>query len=150
MQGFLLFGLYVVGIVAGASVVVQQVLVANLRAALGSASWAVLISYIGGTIAMIAMVLVLREPWISGAAISRSSPASWAAGVFGVIYIMLAVMLIPRLGAATVIALVVAGQLLASLAIDHFGLFGLPRQAADLSRLAGAAMLLGGVMLIRH
>lgn len=63
---------------------------------------------------------------------------------------MIAVLLIPRLGAATVLALLVAGQLLASIALDHFGLFGLPQRPVDLSRLAGAVLLLGGVVLIRH
>lgn len=142
-------GLAAVGIVAGISAVAQQVLVANLRTALGSASWAVLVSYVGGTLTMIAIVAVMREPWISAAGIARSSLPSWAAGAFGVLYIMLAIALIPKLGAATVIALLVAGQLIASIVFDHFGLLGLPQQPADIYRILGAVMLLGGVILIR-
>jgi transporter family-2 protein len=129
--------------------VVQQVLVANLRSAIGSASWAVLISYIGGTFTMIAIVAIVREPWVAGAGVAKSSLASWGAGAFGVLYVMLAIALIPKLGAATVVALLVAGQLIASLAFDHFGLLGVPRQPADLQRVLGALMLLGGVVLIR-
>lgn len=149
MQIFLTIGLALVGVAAGISAVVQQVLVANLRTAIGSASWAVLISYIGGTLTMAAIVAAMREPWISAAGIAKSSLPSWAAGAFGVLYIMLAIALIPKLGAATVIALLVAGQLIASLVFDHFGLFGLPRQPADIYRVLGAVMLLGGVVLIR-
>lgn len=149
MQLFQLIGLAVLGVGAGVSVVVQQVLVASLRVSLGSASWAAFISYIGGTLTMVAVLLVMREPWISPAAIAKSSWASWAGGAFGVIYIVLAILLIPRLGAATVLALIVTGQLLASLVFDHFGLFGLPQQPADLFRILGALMLLGGVLLIR-
>lgn len=142
--------LYIVGIAAGISAVVQQVLVASLRANIGSATWAILISYVGGTLTMILVLLVMREPWLSTAGLAKSSWPSIAAGAFGVVYLVLAVLLIPRLGAATVLALLVAGQLLASLTMDHFGLFGLPRQPADVSRIAGALMLLGGVALIRN
>lgn len=149
MQLLPMMGLALLGVGAGVSVVVQQVLVANLRVSLGSAPWAALISYVGGTLTMILIVLLMREPWVSTAGIAKSSWPSLAAGVFGVIYIVLAIVLIPRLGAATVVALVVAGQLLASVVFDHFGLFGLPQQPADINRLLGAAMLLGGVLLIR-
>jgi transporter family-2 protein len=140
-----------VGMIAGASAVLQQVLVTSLRSTVGSASWAVLISYIGGTLTMLVLVLVSREKLIVPSALSSGfSWVPWIAGAFGVIYIMIAVLLIPRLGAATVLALLVTGQLLASITFDHLGLFGLPQQPADLSRLAGAALLLGGVILIRY
>lgn len=149
MHWFGLAGLGIVGVVAGASVVMQQMMLATLRASIGSVPWTVLISYVGGTLTMALVLLVSREPLLTVSAISRSSWYSWAAGAFGVIYIMLAVILIPRLGAATVLALLVAGQLIASLTFDHFGLFGLERQPADLQRLVGALLLMGGVLLIR-
>ena len=65
------------------------------------------------------------------------------------IFIALAIFLIPKLGAATFIALLVAGQMLCSLAFDHFGLLGIPVHPASLVRLAGAAFLILGVVLIR-
>jgi len=149
MQWWALAGLGAVGVVAGVSVVVQQMFLATLRSSLGSLPWTVLISYVGGTLTMAAILLVTREPMLTAAAISRSPWWSWAAGAFGVIYIMLAVLLIPRLGAATVLALLVAGQLIASMTFDHFGLFGLEKQPADIQRVAGAALLMAGVLLIR-
>ena len=143
-------GLSVLGLLAGASALLQQVVLANLRTALGSAYWAVLSSYIVGTLAMIAVVIAMREPMVTMEGVARSSPISWAAGVFGVIYIVLSIMLIPRLGAATVLALLVAGQLLAAVAFDHFGVFGLEKHPVDIYRAVGAALLIGGVMLIRR
>jgi len=150
MHWLILVALGFVGIVAGASAVLQQVLVASLRSSIGSITWAVLISYLGGTLTMLLVVLASREKLALPAAISGLDWLPWIAGAFGVIYIMIAVLLIPRLGSATVLALLVAGQLLASIAFDHFGLFGLPKQPADVSRIAGAVMLLGGVLLIRN
>jgi len=74
---------------------------------------------------------------------------SWSGGIFGAIYIAVSILLIPRLGAAMVIALIVAGQMLGSLVFDHFGLLGVPMHPASLPRLLGAALLVGGVVLLR-
>ena len=57
--------------------------------------------------------------------------------------------MVPRLGAATVLALIVVGQMLGSLAFDHFGLLGLPQHPASPIRLAGAALLIFGAVLVR-
>jgi transporter family-2 protein len=119
------------------------------QVSLGSAPWAALIGYVGGTLTMVPIVMRMREPWISMAGVTKCSWPSLATGVFGVIYVALAILLIPKLGAATVVALIVAGQLLASLTFDHFGMFGVPQRPADVYRLVGAAMPLGGVVLIR-
>jgi transporter family-2 protein len=61
-----------------------------------------------------------------------------------------ALLVIPQLGAAAFIALLVAGRMLASLAIDHFGLLGLVQRSVDLPRLLGVMLLIGGVVLIRR
>lgn len=81
------------------------------------------------------------------AALTR--PAGSRGGLFGTIFIALAILLIPQLGAATFIALLVAGQMFCSLAFDHFGLLGIPVQPASLVRLAGAGFLILGVILTR-
>jgi transporter family-2 protein len=57
--------------------------------------------------------------------------------------------LLPRLGAATVIALIVTGQMIGSHAFDHFGLLGVPEHPANLIRLTEAVLLVLGVVLIR-
>jgi len=150
MHQMVALGLSALGLLAGASALLQQVVLANLRTALGSAYWAILSSYIVGTLAMIVVVIAMREPMFTMSAVAKSSPVSWAAGVFGVIYIVLSIMLIPRLGAATVLALLVAGQLLAAIAFDHFGVFGLEKHPVDMYRAAGAVLLITGVMLIRR
>jgi bacterial/archaeal transporter family-2 protein len=63
---------------------------------------------------------------------------------------VVSILLLPHLGAATVVALLVTGQMLGSLVFDHYGLFGLTQQPFDLFRLTGAALLIAGVVLIRH
>jgi transporter family-2 protein len=148
-QPFLAFGLYLLAAGAGVSFVFQQAVNANLRAEIGSPWWAGFISYLGGTLAMLAAAIALREPLLSAQAIGRSSWMSWTGGIFGAIYIAVSILLLPRLGAAMVVALIVLGQMLGALAFDHFALLGVPQNPVTLTRLAGAALLVGGVVLIR-
>ena len=140
---------YLLLVGAGISVALQQVLNANLRAELGSPWWAGFISYVGGTLAMLALVITTGEPWLTGIMIERTSWASWTGGIFGAIFIGIAIMMVPRLGVALVLALIIVGQMLGSLAFDHFGLMGVPLHPANPVRLAGAAFLVLGVILIR-
>lgn len=135
---------------AGVSIVVQQALNANLRTALGSAAWSGFMSYLVGLICMALLVVVLRDPMPSASVAVRIPWWAWSGGLFGAIFIGLAILLVPQLGSATFIALLVAGQLLASVVVDHFGLLGLAQRSIDLPRLLGVMLLIGGVILIRR
>src|ERR1700686_4528832 len=148
-QPFVLFSLYLLAAGAGVSFVYQQAVNANLRAEIGSPGWGGFISYLGGTLAMLAIVVALREPWLTGPTIARTSWMSWTGGIFGAIYIAISILLLPRLGAAMVVALIVLGQMLGALAFAHFALLGVPENPISPARLIGAARLVAGVILIR-
>jgi len=139
----------IVALTAGVSLLVQVVLNARLRTGLAAWSWAALVSYVGGTLAVAAILLVQRQPWPSAVTRSDLPWWAWAGGLFGAIYLVLAIISVPRLGAASTVALVVTGQMLASLVFDHFGLLGLARQTASAPRVLGAALLVASVVLMR-
>jgi transporter family-2 protein len=135
---------------AGVSIVVQQALNANLRTALNSAAWSGFVSYFVGLLCMIALIVAFRDPVPTAAMAARIPFWAWSGGLFGAIFIALGILLLPKIGAATFIALLVAGQMLASVAFDHFGLLGLTQRPVDVPRLIGVALLIGGVLLIRR
>jgi bacterial/archaeal transporter family-2 protein len=60
------------------------------------------------------------------------------------------IVLTPRLGVATTIGLFLAGQVIASMVIDHFGLFGTPVQAASIPRILGALLIIVGVAVVQR
>ena len=140
----------VLAALAGVSLVVQQVLNANLRAALDSAAWSGFMSYLVGLGCMALLAAALRDPVPPASVAGRIPWWAWSGGLFGAIFIGLAILLVPRLGAATFLALLVAGQMLASVAADHFGLLGLAQRSVDLPRLLGSMLLISGVVLIRR
>jgi transporter family-2 protein len=74
---------------------------------------------------------------------------AWSGGLFGGAFILLAILLLPTLGAATLFALVIAGQVLAAITLDHFGALGLTPHPISTARLAGAVLLIAGVALMR-
>ncbi len=145
------FVLYLVAVGAGVSIALQQILNSNLRIELGSPWWAGFVSYFVGTLAMLAAIIISGGSLLSPATIARTSWISWTGGFFGALFIGTAILMVPRLGSASVLALVVVGQMIGSLAFDHFGLLGVAQHAASPTRLLGAAFLVIGVVLIaRH
>lgn len=139
----------VLAVAAGISLVVQQALNANLRSALNSAAWSGFMSYFLGVLCMAALAFLMRDPVPSAATAARIPWFAWSGGMFGAIFIGLAIFLVPRLGAATFFALLIAGQMLGSVAFDHFGVLGVPVHPVSVVRIAGAALLVAGVVLIR-
>jgi bacterial/archaeal transporter family-2 protein len=140
---------FLLAVTAGLSFVFQQAVNANLRGEIASVWWAGFVSYLGGALVMILLSLLLREPFPSGELLRKTQWLSWTGGIFGAAYIAISILLLPRLGAATLIALIVAGQMMGSLAFDHFGLLGVPVHPANSLRLMGAALLILGVVLVR-
>jgi transporter family-2 protein len=141
--------LYVAALGAGVSVATQQVLNGGLRTALQSPAWAGFVSYLGGLATMILVLVVLREQVPSWKLVTATPWWAWSGGVLGGVFILLAILLLPPLGAATLLALVVAGQMCAAVVMDHFGVFGLAQQPISISRLVGMALVIAGVVFIK-
>lgn len=136
-------------VASGAGLVVQQALNSQLRVAIGSGAWAGLISYLCGTLCMILLILAMRDSVPSAAGVARTHWLMWTGGFFGAFFVAVALFFIHRLGAATFIALLFAGQMFCSLLLDHYGVLGLEQHSISPLRLAGAGLLVAGVILIR-
>jgi transporter family-2 protein len=142
--------LLALAVLAGVFLPVQAGINAQLRQSLGSPLGATFVSFLVGTVGVLLVLCTLRTPIWSGAAWERSSWWHWTGGLLGAVYVLLSIVLAPRLGAATLIAAVVAGQMLTSLLLDHFGLVGFPLHQITPARIAGALLIIGGVVLIQR
>ena len=143
-------GFAALGLLAGLSFVMQQVVNANLADGLSSPLWAALVSYAGGTLLVALLLLAMHQSVPSRQAASGVSWLSWTGGAFGVVYVLISIVLLPRIGAATYMALIVAGQMLSSVALDAFGVLGLEKHPITPVRVLGALLLLAGVVLVRR
>lgn len=137
-------------LVAGALIALQFGVNASLRGFLGgSAFFATLVSYAVGTVASLCCLLALRPTLPAWSKIAAVPWWAWTGGAIGVGYVTASVLLAPKLGATRLIVLVVAGQLLASVLLDHFGLLGYAVRPFNGWRALGCALLLVAVLIIR-
>ena len=71
----------------------------------------------------------------------------WLGGLLGAFNIAASVFLAPRLGALVLAMMVISGQIIASIILDHFGLLGYRRTPSIPTRLLGAVLLVAGAFL---
>jgi bacterial/archaeal transporter family-2 protein len=140
--------LYLLSFMAGAALIVQIGVNGALRRALGSPVSATLASFVVGSVAVACFMLIARTQWPGRAQLQAAPAWAWLGGLLGAYYVIWTVIAGPRLGAATLLALVILGQLVCSLLVDHFGWLGFPLHPLSATRVAGAALLFGGVLLI--
>ncbi|MNU28218.1 Inner membrane protein YdcZ [compost metagenome] len=136
-------------LLAGAATALQGPTNARLVTAVGSPLNAAFISFAVGTMALGLLALVLQTRPDVGA--MKALPWwAWMGGLYGCAFVVSAAWGVPRLGVATTITVMIAGQLLLSLALDHFGALGVEKQPLSLGRIAGVALVIGGVVLVRR
>jgi transporter family-2 protein len=136
-------------ILTGVALPVQAGINTQLRGAVGHPVLAATVSFMIGTVALAAYSVAARVPLAPGLW-GRTYWWHWTGGLMGAFFVASAIVLAPRLGAATLVGAVVAGQMAASLLLDHFGLIGYPRHPMDLWRLVGVLLVMGGVFLIQR
>lgn len=139
----------VIALVGGVALTFQAGVNTQLRAWVGDPARAALISFIIGGAALLLYSLAVRSPWPDVRMLAGAPWWVWIGGLIGAVYVVVTVSVVPRLGAAVFFAVVVGGQMLASLVADHFGWVGFPQHPISLGRIAGAALILAGVLLIR-
>ena len=143
-----IFALLAVG--AGACIALQASANGKFRENLKSPEYAAFFSICGTFATAIIAMLVLRPTAPSVATLRETQWWTWIGGPLGALIVLAGAALTARLGAALFIALVVGGQLLCSLLLDHFALMGLNEQPVTPGRLLGAALVVAGVLCIKY
>jgi transporter family-2 protein len=139
----------VVALATGAAMAVQALANSRLRFAIGTPLWAAIAQFIVGLAALAVIAVAMRQPSADTSGLSRMPWWGWIGGAIGALFIVVSIVLTPRLGTALTLATMTVGQLLAALVLDHYGWLGAPVIRMSLPRLAGAAFLLAGIALMR-
>ena len=133
-----------IGLIGGIAVGLQGPMASLITQRLGIFE-SVFIVHMGG--AFIALIPLLVY---SGGKLNAWRSVPWyvlGAGVFGLLVIGAVSYMIPRVGVAAAITTIVAGQLLVSAAMDHFGLLGAAQRSIDAPRALGLVVVFVGVWL---
>ncbi|MBK6941950.1 MAG: DMT family transporter [Planctomycetes bacterium] len=139
----------VAAFLAGALVSVQTGINTQLGRQLGQPLQAAFVSFVIGTLALGLALPLLRVAYPAPARVGAVGLPLLTGGVLGAIFVFSMIALGTRLSAAVLVGLVVGGQLIASLVLDHFGWLGFPQHALSVPRIVGAGLIVAGVLLIR-
>jgi transporter family-2 protein len=135
----------------GATLALQVGMAATMKGHAGSPMGAALVNFAVGTIFLLVAVALGRGSLAGLAQVWGAPWWAWGAGILGGCYITASAAFGPSLGGATFLALVVSGQMIAALALDHYGVLGFPGRPLDAWRIAGALLVIGGMFILaRH
>jgi bacterial/archaeal transporter family-2 protein len=121
---------------------------AQLADWLGSPVRAAFVSFLVGTIVLLVAAALVFKPLTSWGRLGDAPWWVWLGGALGAFYVAASIVTAPRLGAATLIAFVVAGQAVTSLVVDHFGWVGFEPQHISAGRVVGMLLVCAGVAFV--
>jgi transporter family-2 protein len=139
----------IMAILVGSILPLQALINARLGQVTQGPLFASTVSFLVGTLALCMALGVFRVALPSMQVISNVPLWAWLGGVLGAVYVLTATLLIPRLGAAALICLVVLGQIIGSLMLDHFGVLHSPKPIDAMRLLGGALVVVGAALVVQ-
>ncbi len=143
-----IFALLALG--AGSCIALQASANGKFRQNIGSPEFAAYFSICGTILTASIAMLLLRPQWPGLTLLRETQWWNWIGGPLGALIVLAGAALTQKLGAAPFIALVVGGQLLCSLLLDHYALMGLQQQSLTWGRVLGACLVVGGVLCVKY
>lgn len=139
-----------VALVAGGMIALQAPINAEAASRLGHPISAATMSFCVGTVALIGLTLLFaRNSTNLGSLGGMPLYMLLGGGLLGAMYVTITLFLAPKIGVAAVMALGIAGQLVAALLLDRFGMFDLIERELSLGRVGGAVLVLAGALMVR-
>ncbi|ONN71269.1 DMT family transporter [Pseudomonas oryzihabitans] len=139
----------ILAFLAGVVLPFQAASNAAMGRTLGHPLWGALTSLVVSAGVIIAALLLLRASPPDFTKVFQGSLWLWIGGVLGAIYVRSAAAITPKLGAGGFLLLVVAGQIVASILVDHFGLMGLTIKPINIAKVMGVLLIFAGVVLVQ-
>jgi transporter family-2 protein len=136
-------------VAAGAMLPVQFGVNAQLSHWVGSPIRAAFVSFLVGTVALLILSAFVQKPMPSLARLGDVPWWVWVGGLLGAFYVAGSIVTAPKLGAVTLAAAIIFGQMLASVLVDQFGWVGFEEHHASPGRLIGVLLVAVGVVLVR-
>ncbi len=147
-----LFGGYffiILAVVAGMMMPTQAGINHKLADDISSPILSAFVSFVVGTVALFIYILATGESLGNLTSLKSASLISWTGGLLGAFFVASTVILVPRIGVALTFSLVVAGQMLITLLLDHYGFLGVPVKEVNIQRIIGVSLVILGVVLVR-
>ncbi len=135
-------------LIVGALIPIQAATNASFSKSIGNPFVTGLMVFAIGLVGMIIFILVSRTPVPAPKQLMSAPLYSYIGGLIIATYVVMITIIAPRIGVGTAIALIVTGQIICAVIIDHFGLFNVPVRHIDLSRLGGVLLMITGIYFV--
>ncbi|RZJ66934.1 MAG: DMT family transporter [Flavobacterium sp.] len=135
-------------LLSGAFLPIQAGLNAKLGKAAGNPVYASLFSFAVGAVGLVAYILITRQT-VSWSGVKDAPGYVWAGGLLGAFYVTFILLAFPKLGPGLTFGLVVAGQMIVSVLLEHFNILVAQPNPMSFMKLLGIALIVAGVVIIR-
>lgn len=147
MKGLEISTLLMLGLAGGVALASQAGINAQLRQYVHSPYQAAFFSFLVGTLILGVVVLMQTGARPQLQELTAVPYWLWIGGLLGAFGVSVAIILAPRLGAVNLTIVIVCGQLLAALVLDHFGWLGFEKHAINWQRISGIILVIAGLVL---
>jgi transporter family-2 protein len=137
-----------VALLAGSFIAVQGGLNTTVGKEIKSPIHASFFSFIIGTV-LIGLYIVVTRQAVSLDGVKNVPWYGWFAGLLGAFSLTVIVLAFPRLGPGLTFGLIVAGQMIISVILEHYGILVAQPHPISFLRVLGILLIVGGVALIR-
>jgi len=141
---------YLLVLIAGVLMPTQAAINNRLSGEVNSPVLAAFISFAVGVVALFVYILMTGIPLGNLSSAKNAPMIAWTGGLCGAFFVTATVFVVPRLGVALTFSILILGQMLATLPIDHFGFLGTTVREINLPRIIGVILVLLGVFIIRR
>ena len=139
---------YILAFLTGIANSTQSGVNSQLRQGLQNPLLAAIGSFGGGFCALILLQLVIGNPAPPLETVRQISWWKWTGGLLGVFYVISVIVSVPKIGPTNLLSLSVAGQLLAAVILEHYGLVGFQAHPVNIWRIIGITLIILGVVLV--
>lgn len=140
---------YAIVFTCGALLPFQTGLNARLGKSIGSPVYASMFSFIVGAFT-VALYLQFTKESITWSGLKSASVYEWlGGGLVGAFFITASMIAMPRIGMGLTFGLIVAGQVIVAVLLDHFDILVSQQHSINIYRLLGILLIIAGVLIVR-
>lgn len=139
----------ILSIICGIASSVQIGLNATLAKGLGNEMWTAIVALFIGALGLSVYAILTQNMSFKWQGISTAPLWVWTGGLLGAVFVAGSMIAAPKIGSAMFVGLILVGQMLAALVLDHYGLLGFQQSQINLGKILGMCLLVGGLVIIK-
>lgn len=141
---------YILPLFSGIFMTIQAGVNSQLRTSINNPIGAAFLSFVGGTLSLAVALIVLRQPLPNLQTLTTIEWHKYLGGLLGATFVTFAILSAPKIGISSMSVIIITGQLLTALCLDHFGFLGFKVNEISLTKILGLVLVVVGAYLVNQ